>query len=85
MSPSVDKSLTSTLFSKMSPTKKERGLTLEEECNWILSGKPPGLDDLRNGVDDEDENTLDDISGDEVSSLDDGKMILLRIRVNLQY
>jgi len=44
-------------------------MTLEEECNWILSGREPipvgpGQD---NGADsDGDDDTLDDISGDEV-------------------
>ncbi len=42
-----------------------RFMSLEEECNWILSGREPIMD---NGWDDEDDedNTLDDISGDEV-------------------
>ena len=46
--------------------------TLEEECNWILSGRqppPPHLNNVKEngGEDDDDDNTLDDISGDEVS------------------
>ena len=42
-------------------------MSLEEECNWILSGREP-LVYNDNGYDDEDDedNTLDDISGDEV-------------------
>ncbi len=44
----------------------QRFMSLEEECNWILSGREPVMD---NGWDDDDDedNTLDDISGDEVS------------------
>ena len=46
-----------------------RFLTLEDECNWILSGREPLPDDL-NGLghpdSDGEDNTLDDISGDEV-------------------
>ena len=34
----------------------------QDECNWILSGRDPLPDDIQ----EEDENTLDDISGDEV-------------------
>ena len=44
-------------------------MSLEEECNWILSGREPIQADNTNGYfDDEDDedNTLDDISGDEV-------------------
>ena len=39
--------------------------SLEDECNWILSGREP-LDGLQ---EEEDDATLDDISGDEVSKL----------------
>lgn len=35
----------------------------QDECNWILSGRDPLPDDIQ----EEDENTLDDISGDEVN------------------
>jgi len=41
--------------------------SLEDECNWILSGRDP-IDD--GNEDDDDENTLDDISGDEFSGSD---------------
>ena len=37
----------------------------QDECNWILSGRDP----LPDNIEEEDENTLDDISGDEVSTL----------------
>ena len=44
----------------------------QDECNWILSGRDPLPDDIQ----EEDENTLDDISGDEFSEItmdqDDG-------------
>merc|ERR1711936_1398281 len=40
--------------------------SLEDECNWILSGREPILDDAN---EDDDENTLDDISGDELSDM----------------
>ncbi len=44
----------------------QKFMSLEEECNWILSGREPlGHDDDIDEEDDED-NTLDDISGDEV-------------------
>ena len=49
-----------------------RFMSLEDECNWILSGREPLPNDL-NGLcdpDDDseaDDNTLDDISGDEVN------------------
>ena len=36
---------------------------VQDECNWILSGRDP----LPDNIEEEDENTLDDISGDEVS------------------
>ena len=36
----------------------------QDECNWILSGRDPLPDDIQ----EEDENTLDDISGDEVKA-----------------
>ena len=48
-----------------------RFMSLEDECNWILSGREP-LPNDRNGLcdsdddSDGDDNTLDDISGDEV-------------------
>ena len=35
---------------------------VQDECNWILSGRDP----LPDNIEEEDENTLDDISGDEV-------------------
>ena len=42
-------------------------MSLEEECNWILSGREPVMQDGDDYSDDGDEdNTLDDISGDEV-------------------
>ena len=50
----------------------QRFMSLEEECNWILSGREPIQADNTNGYfDDEDDedNTLDDISGDEVRVL----------------
>ena len=43
----------------------QRFMSLEEECNWILSGREPILQDEIFDTDEED-NTLDDISGDEV-------------------
>ena len=48
-----------------------RFMSLEDECNWILSGREPLPDDLNGLCDgdddsDADDNTLDDISGDEV-------------------
>ena len=47
-------------------------LFFQDECNWILSGRDPLPDDIQ----EEDENTLDDISGDEFSEItmdqDDG-------------
>ena len=36
----------------------------KDECNWILSGRDP----LPDNIEEEDENTLDDISGDEVGA-----------------
>merc|ERR1711892_1066212 len=42
---------------------KAKFISLEDECNWILSGREPEDDD------DDDENTLDDISGDELSEM----------------
>lgn len=50
-------------------TTSKKFMTLEEECNWILSGREPLPPEVafENGVDsDEEDNTLDDISGDEV-------------------
>ena len=53
------------------PLPQQRFMSLEEECNWILSGREPlnyndnGYDD--DDDDDEEDNTLDDISGDEVT------------------
>jgi len=41
---------------------KGKFISLEDECNWILSGREPVLDGVN---EDDDENTLDDISGDE--------------------
>merc|ERR1712106_292106 len=38
---------------------KAKFISLEDECNWILSGREP----------DDDDNTLDDISGDELSEM----------------
>jgi hypothetical protein len=48
--------------------QKSKFMTLEEECNWILSGREPLPDNLvdENDSDGEDD-TLDDISGDEVT------------------
>ena len=43
----------------------QRFMSLEEECNWILSGREPVVQD-QEFYDDDDDNTLDDISGDEV-------------------
>ena len=50
-------------------------ILFQDECNWILSGRDPLPDDIQ----EEDENTLDDISGDEVrlsSELNIGKTCL---------
>ena len=45
-------------------------MSLEEECNWILSGREPVMQDGDDYSDDGDEdNTLDDISGDEVCTV----------------
>ena len=47
----------------------QRFMSLEEECNWILSGREPLMYNDNNGFDnddDDEDNTLDDISGDEV-------------------
>ena len=57
------------------PTQStQRFMSLEEECNWILSGREP-LNHNDNGYDDDEEsdedNTLDDISGDEVTDVKD--------------
>ena len=53
---------------------QQRFMSLEEECNWILSGREP-LNHNDNGYDDDEEsdedNTLDDISGDEVTDVKD--------------
>merc|ERR1712106_833095 len=38
---------------------KAKFISLEDECNWILSGREP----------EDDDNTLDDISGDELSEM----------------
>jgi hypothetical protein len=49
------------------PMPNQRFMSLEEECNWILSGREPlTLDGNRSDDDDDEDNTLDDISGDEV-------------------
>ena len=57
------------------PPQSRKFLTLEDECNWILNGRVGGSGPLGRGVrghstmrDDrsDDEDTLDDISGDEV-------------------
>jgi len=45
---------------------KGKFISLEDECNWILSGREPVLDGVN---EDDDENTLDDISGDELSEM----------------
>ena len=47
----------------------QRFMSLEEECNWILSGREPIVADHNGFYDDDDDedNTLDDISGDEVN------------------
>ena len=50
--------------STMAATSK-RFMTLEDECNWILSGREP-LPDADGDESDQDDDTLDDISGDEV-------------------
>ena len=46
-------------------TSSKRFMTLEDECNWILSGREPLPDEDQVGSD-QDDDTLDDISGDEV-------------------
>ncbi len=51
--------------------QRSKFMTLEEECNWILSGRepPPANDGDENGDDsDGEDDTLDDISGDEVQN-----------------
>jgi len=54
------------------PQNNGKFRSLEDECNWILSGRDP----LPDNIEEEDENTLDDISGDELSEMtldnDDG-------------
>ena len=51
-------------------SNNQRFMSLEEECNWILSGREPVMQDGEDYSDDGDEdNTLDDISGDEVCTL----------------
>ena len=52
------------------PLGPQRFMSLEEECNWILSGREPIVADHNGFYDDDDDedNTLDDISGDEVNS-----------------
>ena len=61
-------------------------MSLEEECNWILSGREPlmfndnGFDD----DDDEEDNTLDDISGDEVTRLTVGEINIRILRFCVQ-
>lgn len=56
--------------------QKSRFMTLEEECNWILSGREPlpprpaDGGDGEAGSDGEDDDTLDDISGDEVRNFE---------------
>ena len=55
------------------PLPQQRFMSLEEECNWILSGREP-LNYNDNGYDDDEsdeDNTLDDISGDEVTDVKD--------------
>lgn len=51
---------------KETKAAKAKFISLEDECNWILSGREPVSDDAN---DDDDENTLDDISGDELSEM----------------
>eukprot|EP00091_Calanus_sinicus_P001213 TRINITY_DN1118_c0_g1_i1.p1 TRINITY_DN1118_c0_g1~~TRINITY_DN1118_c0_g1_i1.p1 ORF type:complete len:370 (-),score=94.07 TRINITY_DN1118_c0_g1_i1:470-1579(-) len=51
---------------KETKASKAKFISLEDECNWILSGREPILDDVN---EDDDENTLDDISGDELSEM----------------
>ena len=51
-----------------------RFMSLEDECNWILSGREPLPNDLNGYCDPDDDsgaddNTLDDISGDEVNGV----------------
>ena len=56
------------------PAAPQRFMSLEEECNWILSGREPLMYNDNNGYDnddDDEDNTLDDISGDEVHSDDE--------------
>ena len=51
-------------------SNNQRFMSLEEECNWILSGREPVMQDGEDYSDDGDEdNTLDDISGDEVCTV----------------
>jgi hypothetical protein len=52
--------------------QRSRFMTLEEECNWILSGREPlpvGSGDGDGADSDGEDDTLDDISGDEVIGL----------------
>ena len=62
--------------------QKSRFMTLEEECNWILSGREPvpvspGHD---NGDDsDGEDDTLDDISGDEVNWIAEQASLVLLV------
>ena len=64
--------------------QKSRFMTLEEECNWILSGREPvpvspGHD---NGDDsDGEDDTLDDISGDEVNWIVEQASLVLCLQV----
>jgi len=51
---------------KETRASQKKFVSLEDECNWILSGREPVLDDVH---EDDDENTLDDISGDELSEM----------------
>ena len=59
------------------PAAPQRFMSLEEECNWILSGREPLMYNDNNGFDnddDDEDNTLDDISGDEVLRSDDERV-----------
>ena len=63
----------------------QRFMSLEEECNWILSGREPIMQDGDDYSDDGDEdNTLDDISGDEVTDRHDYAIFTLQCGIFLK-
>ena len=56
-------------FSRAGGAGAGKFLTLEDECNWILSGRAPVSEMYAHEQRSDDEDTLDDISGDEVTTL----------------